>query len=267
MVVTSRGPSPHPPPQPLLRPGQLPEHCPGCATLPLPSSEQALGQSDTCITSPKLCAWNYSRLFLISHPKLSWEKFANRKCHRHGPSQAREVPHHRNVIIWGRNKLPHFLFSHLKAKAGLAASLAGGKGRRSPLLLGARSRCRCTAAARRGNLGPGAGNPQKGTIQHLFVQSHSNPAKGYSEDGNWSCRQGGASSQGQTSLAKVGGLEVAPHPQRNPHEVSWLCSLAKVPELTLPIAGKGRWKSITETGKYFPVWGLDGVMVKGIYTS
>lgn len=121
-----------------------------------------------------------------------------------------------------------------KAEAGLAASPAGAKGRRVC------SRCRCKAAARRarGNPGPEAGNPQKRKTQRLLVHSHPHSAKGYSEDGNRGCRQGGALSQGQTSLTKVVGLEVAPQPQRNPHEVSLFCSPAKVPELTLPIAGE-----------------------------
>lgn len=70
----------------------------GCATLPPSSSKDALGQPDTCVTSP--CAWDSSRLFLISHhPKLGQEKSANQKCHCHESSQAGEVPHHRNVFI------------------------------------------------------------------------------------------------------------------------------------------------------------------------
>lgn len=242
LVNPSTALSPHPPPQGS---SQNTAHRVGCAILPPSSSKHALGQPDTCVTS--LCAWDSSRLFLISHhPELGQEKFANQKCHCHESSQAGEVPHHRNVFIGGRNKLSCFLFSHLESQSwpcwGPLSSRECAAG-----VAARQQQCRHTWKPQ-----PRAGNPQGRTIQHLFVQSHPNSAKGYSEDGNWGCRQGGSLSQGQTSLTKVLGVEVNPHPQRNPHEVSLLCFPAKVPELTLPSRrGKADEKAAQKQGNFF----------------
>lgn len=180
----------------------------GCAPLPLSSSTQALGQSDTCVTSPKLHACNNSRLLLISHPELGWEKFANQKCHRHRSRARVEKSHSTEMFLFEeRNKLFNSFSPTLPALPGPLSSWERAAG------VAARQQHEGT----RGNLSPEAGNPQERTIQGLFVQSRSKSAKGYSEDGNWGCRQGGGLlSQGQTSLTEVVSLEDTPHPREIP---------------------------------------------------
>lgn len=141
-----------------------------------------------------------------------------------------------------------FLFSQLGSRGGTL------------LLLGARSRCRCKAAAEtRGNLSPGLGT--RGEEQYHVI--YPEPLKFCT--GVFRGRDKGGPCHKDTKLV---GLEVAAHPQRNPPEVSLLCSPAEVPELTPPSRwGKADGKAAQKQGDFFPVWGLDGVMVKGIYTS
>lgn len=168
-----------------------------------------------CYLSQALCAWNDSRHFLISHPKLGWREVCKPKASPPRAEPGWRSPTAQKCFYLRKEQAFHFLFSHLERQSWPRCRPC-----RVPSAPGSAQQVSLQGSSTqgtRGNLSPEAANPQERTIQRLFVQSLSNPAKGYSEDGSWGCRQGGGLGT-RTNLARkgdqLGGL--SPPPEKSP---------------------------------------------------
>lgn len=167
MVATSRGPSPHPPPQPLPRPGQLPEHCLWsgmCSSAPLLFHTSSGPVRYLCYLSQAPCL-EHQQAFPHFPPKAGLGGVCKPKASPPRVEPGWRSPTAQECFYLRKEQAFQFLFSHL------AASLGG-----TPLLLAARSRCRCKAAARRDTWKPqprGCKPAGKEQYKRLFVQSHS----------------------------------------------------------------------------------------------